>query len=564
MKRILLGCSGLLVLTACWTDPAGYGEPIGEQSEAVSAPLPNAYCTIKVTGVGTISMEDDYLPHVIQCENGGANLQALKAQAIAARSVAYYNMATQGSICDSQGCQVYSCGATPSAIHYQAVKETAGVYLSYGGMLTYGFFVAGDSGVKPPSCVGSSGSTEHWVTYNDGKTGTSVEQTALGYIGPPGYGQNRGCMSQWGARCLENSKGYDYKRILQFFYGADIKFLTSPGSCVNTDKSPRGYLDAADCDRVAGWAQDEDKANTPIDVHLYFGGPAGDANAKSFALKADQYRDDLCGAIGSCEHGFEADSPLSLHDGQDHAVHAYGIDASGGENSQLSSSPKALRCEPMIPDGVLRHVPNPAVFTAWQFDYFWDVMPVSDAALAEHEEALPVQAQPSLVKADDGSASVYLLDSGVKRHVPSPAVMDSWGFDWGAIETRPAADLAQLPDGPDVRSRPVLVQGSGSAVYLVDDALPTDGGGTGGGGSGGTGEAGGSAGATSAGGSGGQPVGGAAGAAGSEGLKPGTNIVSDDNGCACSTVGKRRSGDLGPSLLLVGLAGLIRRRRRVR
>ena len=31
-----------------------------------------------------------------------------------------------GTICDGQGCQVYSCGAQPSAIHIQAVQETAG------------------------------------------------------------------------------------------------------------------------------------------------------------------------------------------------------------------------------------------------------------------------------------------------------------------------------------------------------------------------------------------------------------------------------------------------------
>ncbi|MEZ4375684.1 MAG: SpoIID/LytB domain-containing protein [Polyangiaceae bacterium] len=563
MKRVQLGCLGLLVLTGCGADPAGYGEPIGEQSEAVSAPLPNAYCTINVTGVGTISMEDDYLPHVIQCENGGANLEALKAQAIAARSVAYYNMATQGSICDSQGCQVYSCGATPSALHYQAVKETAGVYLSYGGMLTYGFFVAGDSGVKAPSCVGSTGSTEHWVTYNEGKSGTNVEQTALGYIGPPGYGQNRGCMSQWGARCLENSNGYDYERILQFFYGTDIKLLTSPGSCVNTDKSPRGYLDAADCHHVSGWAQDEDKASAPIDVHLYFDGPAGDANAKSFAVNADLNRDDLCSAIGSCEHGFDVDSPLSLHDGQDHVVHAYGIDASGGQNAQLSSSPRTLRCDPLVPDGVLRHVPNPDIFAAWQFDYLWDVMPVSDAALADHDESDPVGDRPLLVKADDGSSAVYLLDADVKRHVPSPEVMDSWGFDWGAIETRPAAELAALRDGPDVRSRPVLVQGSGPAVYLVDDPLPSDTGGAGGGGSGGAGAVGGNAGAA-AGGTAGQGDGGAAGAGGSSGLRPGTSIVSDDNGCACSAVGNQKERGVTPGLALLALAGFFRRRRSTR
>src|SRR5262245_4893033 len=62
----------------------------------VPAPLPAAHCTIDVDGIGTIDMEADYLPHVVQCENGGAPLEALKAQAIAARSVAYYAIETSG------------------------------------------------------------------------------------------------------------------------------------------------------------------------------------------------------------------------------------------------------------------------------------------------------------------------------------------------------------------------------------------------------------------------------------------------------------------------------------
>lgn len=201
----------------------------------VPAPLPGAHCEIQVDGQGLLDMEGDYLPHVIQCENGGANLEALKAQAIAARSVAYYNIETSGSICDSQGCQVYSCGATPSAIHYQAVEETSGVYLMYNDTLTYGFYVAGDNNTSSPSCVGVSGSTEGWVTYNEGNSGFDVEQTALGFIhdpGDPGYGQNRGCMSQWGARCLENDNGYDYVGILRFYFGDDIILEQGEGSCV--------------------------------------------------------------------------------------------------------------------------------------------------------------------------------------------------------------------------------------------------------------------------------------------------------------------------------------------
>ena len=219
----------------------------------VPAPLPAAHCEVQVEGQGLIDLETDYLPHVITCENGGANLEALKAQAISARSVAYYNMETDGSICDSQGCQVYTCGNDPLPIAYQAVEETAGQYLMFNGTLTYGFYVAGDNNTDPPSCVGVSGSTEHWVTYNEGRTGTEVEQTELGFVHDPGdgaYGQNRGCMSQWGARCLENSNGYDYLDILRFYYGDDIELVQAEGECIEpldpgTTGEPPGSDDTA-------------------------------------------------------------------------------------------------------------------------------------------------------------------------------------------------------------------------------------------------------------------------------------------------------------------------------
>ena len=233
-----LGLLGILLslLTACGAPPEA-GEELGEVEQAVvSAPLPSAHCQINVIGKGVKALEDDYLPHVITCENGGASLEALKAQAIAARSVAYYNIATQGSICDGQGCQVYSCGAAPQAKHFQAVKETAGMYLSFAGALTYGFYVAGDTNTGGSGCVGSSGSTEKYVTYNWGKTGGAVKQTSLGYIGPPGFGQNRGCMGQWGARCLE-SKGWGHMDILRFYYGSDIQVLKASGPCVQSCKA---------------------------------------------------------------------------------------------------------------------------------------------------------------------------------------------------------------------------------------------------------------------------------------------------------------------------------------
>ena len=231
----------------------------------VPAPLSEAHCTVSVDGIGAISVEDDYLPHVIQCENGGANLEALKAQAIAARSVVYYSIETAGSICDGQGCQVYSCGSDPEPVHYQAVAETSGMYLMYNATLTYGFYVAGDADAAAPSCVGNDAgaTTEHWITYNAGKSGTDVVQTELGFVHAPGdsgYGQNRGCLGQWSSRCLENDNGYDALAILRFFYGEDIETPQAQGDCV----TPMGTTGVADTGIAEGSTTSVDPTNASI------------------------------------------------------------------------------------------------------------------------------------------------------------------------------------------------------------------------------------------------------------------------------------------------------------
>jgi MYXO-CTERM domain-containing protein len=232
------GLAGGLVFACVSPEPdESFRGDITPKPEAwIAVPLAEAYCDITVEGTGSVPLETDYLPHVITCENGGANLEALKAQAIAARSVAYYYIANYGSVCDSQGCQVYSCASEPSALAYQAVEETSGIYMNYNDVLTYAFFVAGDPNTESPGCVGNVNvGTEHWVTYNEGQSGVDVTQTELGWVFEPneaGYGQNRGCMSQWGGRCLENDNGYDYEDILRFYYGADIQLTQAPGPCI--------------------------------------------------------------------------------------------------------------------------------------------------------------------------------------------------------------------------------------------------------------------------------------------------------------------------------------------
>lgn len=196
-----------------------------------------AWCTANVIGKGEKDVELDYLPNVIRCENGNAPLEALKAQAVAARSYLYYKMNLSGKIADGTSDQVYGCDGAPKPIHYQAVEETKGEILQYKGVQVAAFYVAG-SIPSAASCIAKPGdndysNTEKYVTYNWKKSGDDLTQTTLGWVNA-GNLANRGCKSQNGAACLAK-QGWGYKDILMFYYGADIEFLTAQGHCVGKD-----------------------------------------------------------------------------------------------------------------------------------------------------------------------------------------------------------------------------------------------------------------------------------------------------------------------------------------
>lgn len=235
---------GLLLPTGCGDDEgpteAEFRElPLLSPFDPVTVASPDAaICSIKVKNHGTKAMESEYLPNVLACEApGNADLAMLKAQAVAARSYAFYHAIANGEICNGQGCQVFSCGRTPSALHRQAVKETSGVVLRYNENLTIGFYVAGDK-TPDADCTGNSsgvGNTEKWVTYNEGRSGDNITQTRIAWrhkSSDRDWGQNRGALSQWGAQCLAEKRGYSAVEILQYYYGDDIELQQTQGECV--------------------------------------------------------------------------------------------------------------------------------------------------------------------------------------------------------------------------------------------------------------------------------------------------------------------------------------------
>jgi peptidoglycan hydrolase-like amidase len=175
--------------------------------------------------IEALDMESEYLPVVVASENLDAPFESLKAQAIAARTFAFYKKTyeprgTNYDILDSELDQVYDPERweilTPEKQEQirQAVRETNGIILKYANVIICSCYVSGN-----PNML-------HWVTFNEGKSGDNITQTTMiNYSYPPSLTpHNRGCMGQVQANELA-AQGYTYEQILRYFYGEDISII---------------------------------------------------------------------------------------------------------------------------------------------------------------------------------------------------------------------------------------------------------------------------------------------------------------------------------------------------
>jgi len=220
-----------------------------------------------------------------------------------------------------------------------------------------------------------------------------------------------------------------------------------------------------DCTGIEGWAQEPDMPDAIIDVHLYFGGPAGDPAATALVVTAGEVLD--AGCMGAeCMHGYRSGLPMSLLDGVDRPVHAYGIDLTGDPNLELTGSPAVLSCPPPpIVSGERRHIASPEILGAWSFSVFFDLLRVPDTTIAGLPPAASVDLGPQL-RVDDGGG-LWLVDQGFRRAV-APEVAPAWRLD-PATAVPPSPEELALPEGTPLRPRPVLLQGTMPEVYLLDD-----------------------------------------------------------------------------------------------
>jgi lysophospholipase L1-like esterase len=195
-----------------------------------------------VVGFGELTL-DDYAARVVTAELGGSRqLEALKAQAIAARTYvqrALHDDPALGTAAKPvpNGPDFQVAAATAMALPQRAAEETRGGVAFYRGRFILANYVAGApwapdawQGVERPKDP-----TEKYVTYNEGRVGASVLPTPLAN---PKRADNRGSLSQYGADALA-ARGWKWPRILRFFYGEDLEFtLPEPADPVALRRAP--------------------------------------------------------------------------------------------------------------------------------------------------------------------------------------------------------------------------------------------------------------------------------------------------------------------------------------
>ncbi len=239
----------------------------------------------------------------------------------------------------------------------------------------------------------------------------------------------------------------------------------------------KGMLDQASCDGLGGWAQDPQSPTTGIDVVLTFGAAAGKAGAQTMKVASGTSRDDLCKALGSCNHAFDVPMPLGARTAKAVPVYAYGADASGKPTTVLGNAPKSITCDPpAFPLDARSAVKRPlGDLGAWKLDAFADVAREAQSAVDAYPAGPGMPAAPSAMQADDGSPDSWVADGALKRRADA-AALAAWKM---TPAKKAAADVKAMQEGPAWPAAPFAFQGDDGKVYALDVVVPASAGGGG-------------------------------------------------------------------------------------
>lgn len=168
-----------------------------------------AYYSVAVGYVVEMGLEE-YLRGVVAAEVGNAALEACKAQAVASRTAAYHYYTANRQISDaSSNVQCFNAKRAhsdeyPNAV--QAVSETAGEVLCYGGQVISPCSFSHNNGGRTVSSEERWGGARPWLIEQDDPWSTGKKS---------GHGVG---MSQVGAIYAAAELGKNYTEILTFYY----------------------------------------------------------------------------------------------------------------------------------------------------------------------------------------------------------------------------------------------------------------------------------------------------------------------------------------------------------
>lgn len=177
---------------------------------------------------------DEYLKGVVPKEMPSSwAMEALKAQAVAARSYAVAYYLAVGYICTTTACQVYSDKRDPRTS--EAVDATHNQVAVYNGRIISANFFAKCDGTTTRNSEDALTSYDNWTTCQSGPWayspylrakqcgGHSRYTSSCGY-----YGHGVG-MCQWGAKAKADS-GLSYRDIITYYYtSVTVEVGTSAG-----------------------------------------------------------------------------------------------------------------------------------------------------------------------------------------------------------------------------------------------------------------------------------------------------------------------------------------------
>lgn len=197
----------------------------------------NGQCSQVTVNGKTIGL-DDYIAGVIKQEMGGNNLEALKAQAIAARSfLLSTKTGSDCSVVNGQSYQAYTDESNKNSIYYKAALETSGMVVSRNGKIATTQYQSHPAGMW---CTeDASGWHVKFQKFNDdpstawtwnGPAKETVRRTAGdGSLYGTEMNYNNGHhfgMSQTIAMYLAKADHYTYQKLIETFYGESIVTLS--------------------------------------------------------------------------------------------------------------------------------------------------------------------------------------------------------------------------------------------------------------------------------------------------------------------------------------------------